>query len=168
MLGEDVAQDIDADAVEHVLDHRLHRHRQIVHADASLSAGGRVKQRGLRAHSKQARKVRILPRRRIAMAIIDRHVGGHMYSKIKQTRVWLCLRGNNLVLQVFISGRSSRKMKRTHKPPSPSEHSRESQYKGQMRTSPSASPMNIIFSSLTCFLFCTSPTPAMNYALTEV
>lgn len=47
LLGEDVAQDVDADAVEHVLDHALHRNGQVMHADASLAARGGVQQRGL-------------------------------------------------------------------------------------------------------------------------
>lgn len=48
LFGEDVAQGVDADAVKHVLDHGLHRERDVVHADAPLAAGRGVQQRRLR------------------------------------------------------------------------------------------------------------------------
>lgn len=47
LLGEDVAEDVDTDAVEHVLDYRFHRYSQVVHADTPLPAAGGVQQRSL-------------------------------------------------------------------------------------------------------------------------
>ncbi len=54
LLGENVAQGVDADAVEHILDDRLHRECQVVHTDTPLAAGGGV-QKG-RLKIKQARQ----------------------------------------------------------------------------------------------------------------
>lgn len=53
LLGEDVAQGVDADTIEYVLDDRLDGDGQVVHADASLSAGSRVQQRRLRDNSER-------------------------------------------------------------------------------------------------------------------